>query len=583
MKNKLLNSSPLIFTVACTLLAIIIAALMFQSYSREQVLVQAALLQQAEAVERNIYSIVKKTIRNNRRNQEQFTLKEVIQQAIEQAGEQAGVEALLLSDESGKVVTGVSGGKLPSRISENDLKLLKSVLSKENRKFIFSKRDLAGEHSRFFTVISRLKMGDRSSRRMMGMHHSKKTTAGDVFDSPPSAHYYLIYKLNLDEFNSSFSDQKKQVTILFVVFILVALGGWTSVLTLRGFKKSQDQLASMSSFNKSIVSSLPVGLIGVDGSGSVQLLNKVATDILVAISSQKISIGSKGTMIWQEIFSLSEKICFDIQQEVELQSKNEKKKIILIRFVEVEEQNDVQNGYVVVLEDVTQQRDLQDDLQKNARLASLGKMAAGVAHELRNPLSSIKGLGVLLQTKFSDDSEEKQTAQVLVDEVDRLNRGITELLDFAKPIEEYSDQVCIQEVLHKVLDLVSFDAKELGLDLDISLPESKIFVLGHSDKLNQVFLNLLLNSMQALVGKGVINLNLSVGEEITIDIVDNGPGLSKELLEKVFDPYFTTKSDGTGLGLSISAKIIEEHGGRLSLKSELGKGTVATVALPSIS
>lgn len=579
-RKQILNSSPWIFAVSCILLAIMIVVLMAQNYSREQELVKAALFQQAQAVERSIYSKLKKTLRSSLQKKETVDFEHQTKQALEEAAELAGVLSLFVVDKDGVVVVSISDEVAPSVIDSPDILLLQESISNPKRKYVFNKIEQQGSSS-YFTVISdvRFNLIPRSSRMKNMKHHMKNMVLNNEIIEKSRNRYWFVMKLDLDEFNTSFNDQERQVTILLLVFALVAIGGWLSVLTLRGFKKSQADLARISAFNEQIVSSLPVGLIGVDVEGKIKLLNKSILQIIGENNSKLYSLGTNADIFWQELFDLPPLIDYQGKKEIELQL-GDNTKTIIIQYIEVLKAG-IPDGYVALLEDVSEQRELQGNIQKNARLASLGKMAAGVAHELRNPLSSIKGLGVLLQSRFSDGSTDKQTAQVLVDEVDRLNRSITELLDFAKPVEKYTEKVFLAEVVQKAVDLVAYDAKDLGLQFDIALPDKEVFLIGHADKLNQVFLNLLLNSMQAVEVEDNVSLSCKYFDEtIEIVIADNGSGIDKKILDKVFDPYFTTKPEGTGLGLAISAKIIEEHGGTLILQSDLGKGTVATITLP---
>jgi len=224
-------------------------------------------------------------------------------------------------------------------------------------------------------------------------------------------------------------------------------------------------------------------------------------------------------------------------------------------------------------------------LRRNERLAALGKMAAGVAHELRNPLSSIKGLALLLKAKVQNDSQATGTADILVQEVERLNRSIGELLDYARPHNLELEPVRIDEVLRKAVSLLEPDFNGAGVVLHTEYAE-ECTVRGDRDKLNQVFINLLLNALQAMENGGSLKITINredgrEGENVICEIEDTGCGLDEEYVAKVFDPYFTTKSNGTGLGLAMSAKIVEEHAGSMEFRSTLGQGTVVRVYLPA--
>ena len=224
---------------------------------------------------------------------------------------------------------------------------------------------------------------------------------------------------------------------------------------------------------------------------------------------------------------------------------------------------------------------LEKELQRSERLAALGKMAAGVAHELRNPLSSIKGLAVLLQSHLSASGKDAETAEMLVKEVERLNRSIGELLDYAKPGQLKREPTAIAEVIRKTVSLIQVDAESYGISITLGLADDLPPVQIDPDKLNQVLLNLLLNALQAMPDGGELSVRTArEGRMLVIAITDSGVGISPENLQRVFDPYFTTKSDGTGLGLAMSAKIVEEHGGAITISSVPDEHTEVRVLLP---
>ncbi|MBW1637449.1 MAG: hypothetical protein JRJ68_14400 [Deltaproteobacteria bacterium] len=225
---------------------------------------------------------------------------------------------------------------------------------------------------------------------------------------------------------------------------------------------------------------------------------------------------------------------------------------------------------------------IEKELQRSERLAALGKMAAGVAHELRNPLSSIKGLALLLKSKINDESGGKDTADILVGEVDRLDRSIGELLDYAKPARLNRKNLEINTIVEKTVQLIAMDIKSQGISLTLDLEEDLPGINGDEDKLVQLFLNLLLNGLQAMESDGLLSVKsfLKSGY-IAVVITDTGKGISSEHLPRIFDPYFTTRSDGTGLGLAMSAKIVDEHEGKITVTSEKGKGSRVEVVLPA--
>jgi two-component system sensor histidine kinase HydH len=210
-------------------------------------------------------------------------------------------------------------------------------------------------------------------------------------------------------------------------------------------------------------------------------------------------------------------------------------------------------------------------------------MAAGVAHEVRNPLSSIKGFATLLGSRFPEQSEEAEAARLLVNEVERLNRSITELLTYARPLPLSVAEVEIEPFIAASLKLIQSDAKELSVAVHQQVALRRKQVRLDKDRLNQVLLNLYLNSLQAMEQGGELEVSVREGSSpgtVEISVRDTGCGIAEDHLERVMDPYFTTKPEGTGLGLAMVYKIIDEHGGTISIASKEGKGTTVTIVLP---
>jgi two-component system sensor histidine kinase HydH len=233
--------------------------------------------------------------------------------------------------------------------------------------------------------------------------------------------------------------------------------------------------------------------------------------------------------------------------------------------------------------DVTEIKKLEAQVRRHDRLVALGKMAAGVAHEVRNPLSSIKGFATLLGSRFPAKSEEGEAARLLINEVERLNRSITELLTYARPLPLTIAEVAIEPFIEASLKLIQSDAKELDVAVHQEIALVRKQVRLDKDRLNQVLLNLYLNSLQAMEHGGELRVAVREGARpgtLEISVRDTGCGIAADILERVMDPYFTTKPEGTGLGLAMVYKIIDEHGGTIKISSKEGEGTTVTIILP---
>lgn len=257
-----------------------------------------------------------------------------------------------------------------------------------------------------------------------------------------------------------------------------------------------------------------------------------------------------------------------------------------------EDEDDESGGAVVVLRDRTIQNTLRDSLTQREKLASYGHIAAGIAHEVKNPLSGIRGAAELLELR-ADDDRTRRTASLIVREVDRISSLVDELMVFAKGEALELQPTNLHQVLDEVLELITVDplGEKVRIEriYDPSIPE----LSADANRLTQVFLNLARNAVQAMGGRGRLTLTTRVsldhrlsGDDgrtvpaVVVELHDEGPGISPEDLERLSTPFFTTKSDGTGLGLAVARHWVSEHGGTLKIESCEGEGTSVRVALP---
>jgi len=482
-KDFVYSLSPWILVAACVLLLFVLILFTVNNYQREKRLVVEALTQKGMTIIRFINSTSRESMRANLRgSQKMLPWEEHVQIAIEQAVEQSGVDYVALITPDNQLVAGAGNGFPDKKIDAATLLFLKSLRHGPTAFAISRYVEDEESHKGFFQVAGPFKpLGGRGrfpgTRSRSGSNLLKMNKAGH---HPMFEHMekeinrigklqpVLIVQLNFEKLGSLIRWQVVQLTILLIVFTLVAVGSFLSLQTLRGLKGSR------------------------------------------------------------------------------------------LRLGKVEK-----------------------ELQRSERLAALGKMAAGVAHELRNPLSSIKGLALLLKSKFDDGESGVEAADTLVQEVERLNRSIGELLDYAKPAKLNRTCCDVNVIIEKTVLLIGMDLQAMAISLSLHLDSGLPAIEVDEDKLNQVFLNLFLNAIQSMESGGILTVRSYLeGENIVVAVEDTGIGIIHENLQKVFDPYFTTKNDGTGLGLAMSAKIVEEHDGKILITSEPGQGTTVQVLIP---
>ncbi|HTP65340.1 MAG TPA: ATP-binding protein [Geobacteraceae bacterium] len=254
-----------------------------------------------------------------------------------------------------------------------------------------------------------------------------------------------------------------------------------------------------------------------------------------------------------------------------------------------------QIGTILILRDLTGVRDLERAVRQADRLSTLGTLAAGLAHEIKNPLGGIKGAAQLLEMELVEDSELRDYTRVMLKEVQRVNRIVDELLELASPRRLKLDKVNLHKTLGDILILQKRAVGNKNISFQQQFDPSIPPIVGDEALLIQLFLNLIKNAVEAIGDSGLIRVTSRIladysmtqrGERrarmVVVEISDDGPGIRKEDMERLFTPFFTTKTNGTGLGLAICHKIISEHRGMIKADSDKTKGTTFTVMLPLI-
>jgi signal transduction histidine kinase len=224
----------------------------------------------------------------------------------------------------------------------------------------------------------------------------------------------------------------------------------------------------------------------------------------------------------------------------------------------------------------------EEQLRRADRLSALGELSAGMAHEIRNPLGSIKGAVEIIKDDYTPEEAKYEFIQILLKETDRLNQIVQEFLGFARPKNPEFQFVDLNEALESVLSLLGQEARKAGVRIEKKLDLSIGKRSFDAGLLKQAFLNLMLNAIQAMPDGGVLTVESALRTEaIEVRISDTGFGIAEENRKKLFSPFFTTKKNGTGLGLAITYRIIENHHGKIDVTSEPGTGTTFTEKLPS--
>ncbi len=549
---------------ASLLLFIILTILSVQNYNREKQLVQQQLYQQGTTLIKVLESSIEYGMMNMQWKQNQ------IQTLLNETAKEPSIAYIMLVDNNGVI-------SIHSQAQYTGNKVIGILLpQKANNKISIISKNTENEDifnvTKVIAPLSPLSLKpNNSSRWNRCMDRWNNSLTGK----------YIIVGLKMNEYKEAQEEDIRRAIISALILMILGSASLYFLFVIQSYYVVNKTLKSLETYTANVVNSMPNGLISLDSKGRITTLNQNAAKLLGLTFSetegQTLDKLMKKCNLSDTLLPTSD--IFEQQMECHLNDgriiplsttssllKNEKGEII---------------GKVIILRDLQDIKTLEKKIERSERLASLGRMAAGIAHEIRNPLSSIKGFALYFRSKFKQDSEDYNYAAVMANEVDRLNRVIQDMLNFAKPQEPKFTNVNILEIIEHTLKLMESDLREKNIqvfkDFDITLP----YISADKDMITQILLNIFINAVEAMKKGNKLTIQLQKSEEgIRIIIKDTGLGIIKTDLHKIFDPFFTLKSGGTGLGLAIVHRIVENHHGEIEVISELEKGTTFRIYLP---
>lgn len=349
---------------------------------------------------------------------------------------------------------------------------------------------------------------------------------------------------------------------------------------------------------ENILSSLPDGVVVIDARGRISFLNPAAETLTSVATSQAVGqpyarVFEKNPWLLQMVKRCQLPSPQATRGEGDLMNRWGRRLPVNLTVAPLQDPQGAVLGSILLLRDLTRRRELEEDLQRSDRLAELGTLAAGLAHEIRNPLAGIRGAAQLLKRELAHDSPLTQHTDIMIREVDRVNHLIEQLLDLSRPVPLSLTCVNIHQVLEDVLLLESQTFNDGSVEVKKNFDPSLPPVRADRDQLTQVFLNLVRNAFQAMNGKGCLTVTTRMETDfhirkrgrsreklIRVEVSDTGPGIKEEHLQRIFSPFFTTKTGGSGLGLTICHRIIREHGGFIRVESDGERGASFKISLP---
>ena len=345
-------------------------------------------------------------------------------------------------------------------------------------------------------------------------------------------------------------------------------------ITDAALEKSTGEVESLQALNTRIVESLGSGLITTDLDGKIVLFNPAAARI-----SGRSSAEAVGRQI-QEVLPGLEPDAGPGRLEVSMSGPSGRSVCLQFSITPLAMDPDRMTGYVWSFDDVTELREMERQLRHKERMAAIGVMSAGIAHEIRNPLASITGSFDLLRSELDLGSEQKQLAGIIARETERLNQTINDFLLYARPVVPRKDRIRLDGVIADSVQLIR-NSPDLGPEHKIETDLEPVSAEVDERLMRQVFYNLASNAFKAMPDSGTLNIRLESDHgSVNIQFEDSGVGMTEGEIDQLFLPFNSSFRTGTGLGLSIVYQIVNAHHGSIGVRSEPGKGTVFEIELP---
>ncbi|MBW2644361.1 MAG: PAS domain S-box protein [Deltaproteobacteria bacterium] len=425
--------------------------------------------------------------------------------------------------------------------------------------------------SKFSPVESGLNIG--SGHMMMQMWFQRGIN--ERLDTP-SLKPIIFVGLDMASIEEAIKSDTRHTVIMGIILLLIGFAGIALLFLAQSYRVTRMSLSRIKAFSDNLVENMPIGLVTIDNNQKVTSLNQVAGSIL-SLSAAEV-IGDNATQaVPEELLKLLENLDTKkgvVENEIDCTVRKGKVIPLEVSATLLNDENGMFLGYVLLFKDLSEVRSLRKEIARNQRLASVGRLAAGVSHEIRNPLSSIKGFATYFKERYHDVPENQQISNLMIQEVDRLNRVVGQLHEFARPITISKKPIKVRIFLGNSLKLIERQTSEANIKIETDIDAEIGDVFIDPDRINQVFLNLYLNAIESMKNGGNLHVSLLNSEKkdgIEIRVRDTG---------HIFDPYFTTKASGTGLGLAIVHNIIEVHNGEIKVDSMLSQGTTITILLP---
>ena len=513
-----------------------------------------------------------------------------LQTLLEETASQGDISYIFITDDAGEILAHDQKKKIGTRFEDPLFKT--ELLRTDQPQWRIvpgdGEKDYFEVYKTFLPSLNNHGTGP-GNRRMGQMGNSMWCSPGWVKGLSqerlldPENRPIIFIGMDIAPFEAARKEDLRNSGVTIAVILFLGLGGLVSLFWAQNHARSSRLLQDTRAFASELVTSLPMGILAVNDTSNIVYVNEVAAGLLKRdISGTK---DKKTTEILpSSLLELHEGVKKGrsvSEEEILFNTKTNAAAPVEVTITEIIGGQGNFIGHVFILKDLSDIRALELEIQQKNKLAAVGNLAAGVAHEVRNPLSSIRGYATYFGSLFDSDSDNKKAANIMAEEVDRVNRVISELLEFARPMKLELQEVEIFDLVDKALRLIKYEAEMARVNIVKSIEADIPKITIDKDRFTQVLLNIFINGIQAMKTGGNLTVDVLTREnKLRFQISDTGDGISAEDQTNIFNPYFTTKKKGTGLGLAIAFKIIESHGGSIKIESAKGKGTMFVISIP---
>jgi two-component system sensor histidine kinase PilS (NtrC family) len=366
------------------------------------------------------------------------------------------------------------------------------------------------------------------------------------------------------------------VTAFFLIAVLSSVLVETRFKSEQELKKKAIDLEELESLNREILANINSGLMLVNTSGRIRSFNQAAEEITGFTFDDVYNRDVRVQFPCFDLFN-GEQFNLIIRGQTDFQNRDDQPLTIGYTSTQVKDPDQRDLGLLVVFQDLTESIEMDQRMRRADQQAAVGRLASGMAHEIRNPLAAISGSVQLLLEGDDVQGDDRRLMKIVVSEADRLSKLLTDFLSFAKPAKPEIENIDVAELFDQIIDMLEADPRFAGIKL-IREYQPESFVLADRKQLSQIILDLTINASEAMNGCGTINIGFGA-ETSSLYIEDSGPGIATDIVANIFEPFFTTKQTGTGLGLATVQTIVEAHGGYIDVVTGRHGGAKFVVTL----